>query len=83
MSLIATIILGGVAGWIAGKLTGNSFSLIGNVILGVAGAIGAGFAGSLLLGADVVNGFNLGSLIAAVVGSVVVLWIARMFGGKK
>ncbi len=83
MGILSTIILGGIAGWIAGKLTGSSFSLLGNIILGVTGAIGIGFVGSLLLGTDVINGVNLGSIIAAVVGSVAVLWIAKLLSGKR
>lgn len=76
MGLIGAIILGILAGFIANKLTGKGGGLLWDLILGVIG----GFAGGYLF--DLLNislGGVVGQLVTAVVGAVVVLWIASFF----
>jgi len=75
MSIIAWIILGLVAGFIASKIvnkTGQGVVL--DIVLGIVGAIVGGFIFSLF-GAAGVTGFNIWSLIVAVIGAIVVLWL--------
>ena len=77
MSIIAWIILGLIAGFIASKIvnkTGEGLFL--DIALGVIGAIVGGFLFSLI-GHEGVTGFNLWSLFVAVIGAVVVLLIYR------
>jgi uncharacterized membrane protein YeaQ/YmgE (transglycosylase-associated protein family) len=77
MGIIAWIILGLVAGFIASKIvnkTGEGFFL--DIALGVIGALVGGFLFSLI-GHEGVTGLNLWSLFVAVVGAVVVLLIYR------
>jgi uncharacterized membrane protein YeaQ/YmgE (transglycosylase-associated protein family) len=75
--LIAWIILGLLAGWIAGKLTkGHGFGCIGNVAIGLIGAVIGGFIFSTL-GITGLAGF-WGSLIIAVVGAAVLLVVVNM-----
>ncbi len=75
MSIIAWIILGLVAGFIGSKLVNKSGEgLVLDIVLGIVGAIVGGFLFSLL-GAGGVDGLNLYSLLVAVVGAVVVLFI--------
>lgn len=81
MNLIWFLLIGLIAGWIAGQLTkGGGFGPIGNLIVGVAGAVLGGFLFGLL-------GFTasglLGSLITAVVGAVVFLFILGLIAKKK
>ena len=75
--LIVFLVVGAVAGWLAGLLMkGGGFSLIGNIIVGVIGA----FVGSYLfgvLGLSVASGL-LGSLITAVAGAVVFLFVVGL-----
>ena len=76
MGLIGAIILGIWAGFIANKITGNGGGLLWDLILGVIG----GFAGGYLF--DLLNislGGVIGQLVTAVVGAIVVLWIASFF----
>ena len=76
MGLIGAIILGILAGFIANKITGNGGGLLWDLILGVIG----GFAGGYLF--DLLNislGGVIGQLVTAVVGAIVVLWIASFF----
>lgn len=84
MGLITTIILGGLAGWITGKLMrGRGFGAIGNVIVGIIGGAVGGFLGNLILGMDLVTGFNLTSLLISVVGAVVVTAVVGLLRGGR
>ncbi|HZU25280.1 MAG TPA: GlsB/YeaQ/YmgE family stress response membrane protein, partial [Bryobacteraceae bacterium] len=73
MSIVAWLVLGLLAGFIGSKLVNKQGEgLILDIILGIVGAFAGGFLFSLF-GAHGVTGFNLYSLVVAVVGSVVVL----------
>jgi uncharacterized membrane protein YeaQ/YmgE (transglycosylase-associated protein family) len=78
MSILAWIILGGLAGWIASLIMGTNEQqgCLMNVVVGVVGAVIGGALFSALGGTGV-TGFNLPSLIVATVGAVVLLWIVR------
>ncbi|MCB1542522.1 MAG: GlsB/YeaQ/YmgE family stress response membrane protein [Rhodoblastus sp.] len=82
MSVIAWIILGLIAGFIGSKIvnkSGQGFLL--DVALGVIGAVVGGFIFNFF-GAAGVTGLNIYSLIVAVVGSVVVLWVYHQVAGR-
>ena len=73
MGLIAWLIIGGLAGWIAGHIMrGGGFGLLGSIGVGVVGAVIGGFLFSLL---GLQAGGFLGSLVTAIVGAVVLLWV--------
>jgi uncharacterized membrane protein YeaQ/YmgE (transglycosylase-associated protein family) len=83
MSIIGWILLGLVAGFIASKIVnkgGEGMAL--DIVLGIVGAIVGGFLFSLV-GATGVTGFNIWSLIVAVLGSVVVLWLYHAMTGRR
>jgi uncharacterized membrane protein YeaQ/YmgE (transglycosylase-associated protein family) len=83
MGIIAWIILGLIAGWIASKImTGSGSGLLMNLVLGVVGALVGGFLVRILGGAGV-TGFNLWSLLVAVLGAVLVLWIAGAMRSRR
>lgn len=75
MNILWTLIVGGVAGWLAGQfMKGGGYGLLVNIILGLIG----GFVGGLvfgLLGLDATN--LLGRIICATVGAVLVIVVAR------
>jgi uncharacterized membrane protein YeaQ/YmgE (transglycosylase-associated protein family) len=84
MSIIGWIILGGLAGWIASMLTGRNDrqGCLMNIIVGVVGAaIGGAIVG--LFGGGGVTGFNLGSLLVAILGAVVLLAMVNFFTRSK
>jgi uncharacterized membrane protein YeaQ/YmgE (transglycosylase-associated protein family) len=75
MSVFWWIILGLIAGFIGSKIVNKTGSgLFMDIALGVVGAIVGGFLSAQLFGAGI-TGFNFWSLIVAVIGSVIVLWV--------
>jgi len=76
MSILGWIILGLISGFIASKIvnrTGEGFFL--DIILGIVGAIVGGVLFTAAVGASGVTGFNLYSMVVAVIGAIVVLVI--------
>lgn len=80
MNFIAWIIFGALAGWFASMLAGTNAQqgILGNIIVGILGAFIGGFIVQLL-GGQGVTGFNLWSLLVAVGGAVVLLFIFKSF----
>ena len=78
MGIVGWIILGGLAGWIAGAIMGHErkFGCVMNVIVGMLGGVLGGFLFRLIGGAGV-TGINLWSLLVAVIGAVILLGVAR------
>jgi len=82
MGIIAWLVLGLIAGFIASKLVNHHGSgVIMDIILGMIGAIAGGFIFSFF-GAAGVTGFNIYSTLVAVIGAVVVLWVFHMLRGR-
>jgi len=76
MGLIMTLVIGGIAGWLAGNiLKGGGFGLLINIVVGIVGAFVGGFAFGLL---GISAGGMIGSLITATVGAVILLWIVGL-----
>jgi uncharacterized membrane protein YeaQ/YmgE (transglycosylase-associated protein family) len=75
---IGAIFVGGIAGWLAEKLTGSNMGIIANIILGV---IGAGIGSWLFtkLGFNVGGPAWFGYLIAGLVGASLLLIVTRIF----
>ncbi len=84
MSIIVWIVLGLIAGWLAGQvMKGGGYGLVGDIVLGIIGAIVGGFLTGVLLGRDMVNGFNIESIVVAFIGAVVVIAISRAITGGR
>lgn len=83
MGIIAWIVLGAIAGFIANLIMGSREGLVMMVVLGIVGALVGGFvAGTVLHVADV-TGLNLESLVVAVIGAIIVIAVARMVMGNR
>lgn len=84
MSILAWIILGALAGWIASMIMGENAKMgaIANIVVGVVGAFIGGFLISFF-GGQGFTGFNLWSLIVAIIGAIVLLWIVNLFRRKN
>lgn len=77
MSLLWFLIVGVIAGWLAGKLVkGGGFGLVGDLIVGIVGAFVGGFLFSTF-GVSAGGGL-LGSILVATIGAVVLLFIVRL-----
>ena len=84
MTIIAWIVLGLVAGWLAGMIMrGGGYGLIGDIILGILGAIIGGWLWGVVTHDDVMLGFNLPSLLIAVLGAVVLIAVSRLFTNRR
>ncbi len=77
MNIILWIILGAAAGWLADVLMESAHGMVEDIILGIIGAFVGGFIFNFF-GAPGVTGFNLYSLIVAVVGAAVVIFLGRL-----
>jgi uncharacterized membrane protein YeaQ/YmgE (transglycosylase-associated protein family) len=78
MSILAWIIIGGIAGWIASIImkTNAQQGILGNIVVGIIGALIGGFLVQLL-GGQGMTGFNFYSLLVAVGGAVLLLAVMR------
>jgi len=77
MNFVYFALIGLVAGWLAGKIfKGGGFGLIGNLVVGILGAIVGGW---LLGGLFSFLGALLGSLVTAVLGAGILLWVVSLF----
>lgn len=85
MGLLSWIIVGLIAGWLAGLVVrGGGFGVLGDIILGVVGALVGGFIASALFNVpDPVSGINLTTIIVAFIGAVIVIWLIRALGGRR
>jgi uncharacterized membrane protein YeaQ/YmgE (transglycosylase-associated protein family) len=82
MGIIAWIIFGALAGWIASIIMRNNAEqgALGNIIVGILGALLGGFlVRALSNDSQGITGFNLSSLIVAIIGAVILLAIMRAF----
>ena len=71
------IIIGAVAGWLAGKLMrGGGFGFLVNILVGIAGALIGGWVFGLL---GITAGGVIGSFVTALVGAILLLWIISLF----
>lgn len=80
MEIIWFLLIGLCAGWLAGQLVkGGGFGVVGDLIVGVIGAILGGFLFRIL---QITAGGLIGNLVVATVGAIVLLVILRMVNKK-
>lgn len=76
MEIIWFILIGLVAGWLAGQITkGNGFGIVGDIVLGVLGAVLGGVLFNVL---ELPWGGLVGRLIVATIGAVLLIFIVRL-----
>ena len=81
MQFVWFALIGICAGWLAGQLTkGSGFGVVGNLIVGVIGAILGGFGFGLL---GIAAYGLIGNLIVATVGAILLLWLLRIAGRRR
>ena len=85
MSLLAWIVLGAIAGYLAGFLVrgDEGLGVIGHIVLGIVGAIVGGFLAGALLGTDPINGaLDLGSIVTATIGAIIAVVVVSSVTGS-
>lgn len=85
MGLLTWLVVGLIAGWLAGQFVkGSGFGLIGDIVVGVVGALVGGWLAATFLNApDAISGFNLPTIVVAFLGAVVALFIIRLFSRNR
>lgn len=78
MGLISWLLFGALAGWVASMIYGNEGrqGWLGNIVVGLVGAVIGGFIGNLLFDVDVTK-WSIGGFITAVVGALIFLFALR------
>jgi uncharacterized membrane protein YeaQ/YmgE (transglycosylase-associated protein family) len=84
MSLLSWIIVGIVAGWLAKMVIPGEGprGVLGDLVIGVVGAIAGGWIFNYF-GHPGATGVNIGSIVVAFIGAVVVLWLMRQIVGTR
>ncbi|HSD83618.1 MAG TPA: GlsB/YeaQ/YmgE family stress response membrane protein [Anaerolineae bacterium] len=85
MGILSWIIVGLIAGWLAGAvMRGRGYGVVGNIVIGIVGAVIGGFLAGALFGVpDAVNGINIESIVVAFLGAVVLIAVVRALPGPS
>lgn len=80
MNILVWLILGLISGWIAGEIWQDAgYGLVGNIIVGIVGSFIGGFVGQKLGLGGAQTGINLPSIITAVLGALLLLFVLSLF----
>jgi uncharacterized membrane protein YeaQ/YmgE (transglycosylase-associated protein family) len=84
MGIISWLVVGAIAGYVAGFLVkgDESLGVIGHVALGVVGAVVGGFLAGLLTGGDYLTGINVSTIVVAVIGAIIAVVGYGMVTGR-
>jgi uncharacterized membrane protein YeaQ/YmgE (transglycosylase-associated protein family) len=84
MGILSWIVVGLIAGWLAGKVMGSGgYGLIGDIIVGVLGGLLGGWIATTFLHIGGMSGINLESILVAFAGAVVLLIGLRLVSGGR
>jgi uncharacterized membrane protein YeaQ/YmgE (transglycosylase-associated protein family) len=85
MSIISWIVVGAIAGYIAGFLVrgDEGMGVIGHIVLGIVGALVGGFLAGLLLNKDLTTGINIETIVVAVIGAVITVLVVGAVTGRS
>lgn len=84
MGILSWIVVGLVAGWLAGLVMNTGFGILGNILIGmVGGLLGGWLAGALFGVADPLTGFNIGTVFISFIGAVLLIALIRLVRGER
>ena len=86
MGLVSWIVVGLIAGWLAGLvMKGGGYGVVGDIVLGVIGGLLGGWLGENFFHISGVSGINIESILVAGVGAVIVVFASRLVsrGGRR
>ena len=80
MSIIAWLVVGAIAGWVAGMVVpgDEGYGWLGALIAGIIGAIVGGWIIGAVTGENYMDHLSIGSIIAAIVGAIIVVFVWKM-----
>lgn len=75
MGIISWLVVGAIAGWIAGMLVPGDerLGIVGHIVIGIVGAIVGGFIAGLVVGGEYLTGINITTIVVATIGAIVVV----------
>ena len=82
MGIISWIVLGAIAGFIANMIMGSREGVLWTIILGIVGAVVGGYIAESVFHKGDVTGVNIESIVIAVIGAIVVLFVWRAIVGR-
>jgi uncharacterized membrane protein YeaQ/YmgE (transglycosylase-associated protein family) len=85
MSLIAWIVLGAIAGYLAGFLVrgDEGLGVIGHIVLGIVGAVVGGFLAGALFNVDPIDGpLDISSIVVATIGAIITVVVVSAITGR-
>lgn len=84
MGILAWIVLGGLTGIIAEKLTGERTGLVVAVVVGIVGALLGGFLAKQLFHVQTLDTFfNASTWVTAIIGAVLLMFVVRTLGSRR
>lgn len=83
MGIIAWIVLGAIAGFIANALMGNREGLLMTIILGIVGAVVGGWLAGTVLNVADVTGINVESIVVSIIGAVIVVAVFQALQRRR
>jgi uncharacterized membrane protein YeaQ/YmgE (transglycosylase-associated protein family) len=83
MTLLAWLVVGAIAGFLASEIMGTREGLVLMVVLGIVGAIVGGWVAADLFKIADVTGINLTSIVVAVVGALIVIVVYNSLAGRR
>ena len=85
MGILSWLIVGAIAGWLAGYFVkgDESLGVIGHIGLGIVGGLVGGFLAGLLTGGDYITGINPTTIVVATIGAVIVIVAWNAMRGRS
>ena len=85
MGILSWIVVGLIAGWLAGLVVkGGGFGCVGDIIVGVIGGLlGGWLASSFFHMGNPISGINIESIVVAFIGAVILIIILRLISGRR
>ncbi len=85
MGILAWLVLGAIAGYLAGYLVrgDEGLGVVGHVVLGIVGALIGGFLAGALFGANPVDELDVTSIVVATIGAVITVVVVSALTGRS
>ena len=82
MSILVWLLVGLIAGWLAGMITkGGGYGIIGDIVLGLLGGLVGGWLFGAIVPGTEPSGF-VGAVIVSAIGAVILVALSRLIGGR-